>query len=128
MAGFGRETKQTRAIAALLSASSIEAAAALAGVPERTLRRWLAEDEAFGLELRNAQNALLSEHVAGLAAALTENRKRLVELRDGAQSESVQLRAAIALDDALQKWLQFAEFEQRLAALEAGMNTPAHDR
>lgn len=118
--------KKTRAIAALLSENTVEAAAVAAGVPARTLHRWLVEDEDFREALRAAQNRALSEHVAGLVAALGENRRRMIELRDNAESESVQLRACALIDEHLRTWLGLVELEQRIAAIEQSMGSNQH--
>src|SRR5216684_1676850 len=55
--GHGAKTEATRerAILALLCERSLRAAAARCGVGERTLRRWMAEDEAFRTELAAAR-------------------------------------------------------------------------
>lgn len=56
MAINGIRTNKKGAIEALLTAESIEAAAGVAGVGERTLFRWLNEDVEFQAALREAQN------------------------------------------------------------------------
>lgn len=121
MAGIGTDTRQTRAIAALLSAESIESAAGVAGVGVRTLRRWLAEDTTFVGALREAQSELLSENLRSLLAAMADNRRALIDLRDGAASEAIRLRAAVALDASLRSWWEAAELHNRLVALEAAL-------
>ncbi|MBX7251418.1 MAG: hypothetical protein K1X50_05485, partial [Candidatus Promineofilum sp.] len=47
---------QRRAIEALLSEASIDAAAEASGVGRRTLHRWLAEDATFTAALRASQD------------------------------------------------------------------------
>ncbi len=58
---------QRRAIEALLSEASIEAAATASGVPRRTLHRWLAEDVAFTAALRAAQDRAIDAAVSRLS-------------------------------------------------------------
>jgi len=71
--------QQAEAIAALLRATGVEAAAALVGIDEAVLRRWL-EDPRFRARYREARRAFLEdaaariEHLAGPAVeALARN-------------------------------------------------------
>jgi hypothetical protein len=58
-AGHGKKTDavRERAILALLSAPTIGQAAAQCGLGERTLRRWLTDDQAFQAEYEAARHA-----------------------------------------------------------------------
>jgi transposase-like protein len=69
--------KQEAAIAALLTADSITEAAKMAGVGERTLRRWLAEDEAFKREYRAARRQLVHHAATRLHQAMGDAVKTL---------------------------------------------------
>ena len=53
--GAKSEVVRARAILALLSEQTISKAATKAGVSEKTLRRWLADDEAFKAEYAAAR-------------------------------------------------------------------------
>ena len=60
MQGHGTKsaTVRERAIVALLSENTIGAAAQRCNVNERTLRRWMADDEAFKQELAAARRGM----------------------------------------------------------------------
>lgn len=64
--------KQERAIQSLLTSPTIGHAAVQAGVGERTLRRWLAEDRAFQAAYRDARRRIF-ETAVGKLAALSED-------------------------------------------------------
>ncbi|MET0647615.1 MAG: hypothetical protein ABW208_13445 [Pyrinomonadaceae bacterium] len=51
--------KKLMAVAALVTSPTVKEAAAKSGVGESTLRRWLAKDEKFSLEVREAQRQAL---------------------------------------------------------------------
>ena len=56
---------QNKAVSALLASKTIKAAADAAGVHERTLRRWLKDDDAFKAELQRTL-AELRQQTSGL--------------------------------------------------------------
>lgn len=68
MAGKSQKitARQQRAITALLESSTIIAAAQKAGVGERTLQRWLAEDQQFQKEYARASRLLYSQSLRRL--------------------------------------------------------------
>ena len=116
---------QHRAVAALIAVGTTRAAAQMAGVGERTLHRWLQEDENFRTALIDAQGRAVQHHVTALIAQLDANRQAMVNIRDSGQHESTRLRAAIAIDDSLRQWRSLAEFEDRIARLERSMSNEA---
>jgi hypothetical protein len=61
--GHGAKTVavRERAVAALMSEPTIARAAKRAGVNERTLRRWLAEDQAFKVAYATARRATFQD-------------------------------------------------------------------
>jgi phage terminase small subunit len=85
--------KQRKAIAAILTWPTKEAAAKAAGISERQLFRWLDEPE-FRAELKRAENELIQAAGTRLTAGLTLALDTLAELVKGAQSESVKRAAA----------------------------------
>lgn len=106
MTDNGRSGKVSRfqeaAIVGLLTEPTIEQAARRAGVSERTLYRWLRSDERFAAEYRRHRGVLLEGVVlelqrAGVDAVDTLRRNLTAE------SESVQVRAAMAILDYLLK-------------------------
>jgi len=120
MASNGKlNTRQRQAIAALLTSPNAKEAAALANVGERTLYRWLAENEAFKAALRQAQDEAIAVAVARLAGELPAAVDTIVQLRDGPDVPySVQLQAAKALLAESRLTREFGELIERLDELE----------
>lgn len=111
-------SRQQRAIAALLTTKSMSEAASSAGVGERTLYRWLAEDEAFRAGLARAESELLDTATRRLLALQGQAIETLEHLLSSAESESVRLRAAqVAIETSL-KLRELRDIDQRLTALE----------
>lgn len=112
--------KKKRALAALLSAPTKRAAAALAGVDYSTLRRWLTQDEAFRRAYQDELAALLegaSEQVRhGMLDAITTLRRIVA---DEEAPESTRVAAARVLVDSGLRLIETVDFEKRLSALEA---------
>lgn len=111
--------RQQKAIAALLVAPSIQGAATIAGVGERTLHRWL-KDQAFLLALRDAERAAVE--AAGrwllvLQEAALATFERLLDERVDVP-DSVRLRAAQAVLDNFFRLRELQTNEERLAELE----------
>jgi hypothetical protein len=81
--GHGTKPEAVReaAILALLSEKSIGAAAKSCGVNERTLRRWMTDDETFQAELTEARRAIFQagmHRVQALTAAAVETLEALM--------------------------------------------------
>lgn len=89
------KTNKTLAINALLSTTSIVEAANKAGIPERTLRRWLTEYE-FLRALKNAQGEVINEATRALLGRVNKAIQTIDSLMDdGSQpGASIQLRSA----------------------------------
>jgi transposase len=83
-------SRQQRAIAALLTSKSMSEAATSAGVGERTLYRWLAEDEAFRAGLARAESELLDTATRRLLALQGQAIETLEHLQTGERSGLVQ--------------------------------------
>ena len=115
-AKFGR--KQEEAIAALLSQRSIEDAARVVGVAEKTLRRWMQEPQ-FKAHYLQARREGVSQAVArlqqatGAAAAVA-----LKLLTDPNVPAAVRLRAAEFVFDRSSKGIELEDIEARVAELE----------
>jgi hypothetical protein len=99
---LGHGEKQERllelAIAALLTESTVEAAAAKAGVSYATLKGWLRRDEAFREEYAAARREILQGTVSRLLAASTRAVDTLVGLLD-CDRPATRARAAVAVLD-----------------------------
>ena len=119
MAGHGekRSRREEVAIAALLSESTLEKAAAKAKVSERTLRSWLKRPD-FLAAWREARRAVLEDAVAvmqklamGAAIALGENLK--------SANPNAKNAAALGLIDRAFRGVDVFELTERVEALEA---------
>lgn len=111
-------TKQARAVAALLSSSTTAEAATAAGVGERTLVRWLADD-GFRLAVREAQAEAIASAVRRLVAGLGVALDTLqAVMADAALSPAVRVRASAVWLDVSLRWSELADLELRVAALE----------
>lgn len=114
--------RQRAAVQALATSRTIGEACEACGVPERTIQRWR-KQPAFMAALREAEGELWRAGLRYLLTDQRENLESLVHIRQGGTSPAVRLRAAVALEAALQKrWsgLTLEDLEQRIAALEAG--------
>ena len=113
--------KQARAIAALLDPQNRtnEAAAVAAGVGKRTLQDWLSSDPDFQAELQAAQSAMIGEATRRLTSLCGLAVDALAECLDEYSPDKQKLAAAVAVLDRVLKFKELADFEQRLAALEA---------
>lgn len=83
-----------RAIVALLSEPSLGLAAKRCGVGERTLRRWMANDEAFQAELANARRATFEAGLVRVQALAELAVQTLEELLGAKKHPAVRLGAA----------------------------------
>ena len=69
--GTKSEAVREQAIVALLSAKSVGAAARQCGLNEKTLRRWLSDDEAFKSELAEARRGVFEAAINRVQALTT---------------------------------------------------------
>ena len=110
--------KQSRAVAALLSESTIKAAAEKVSVSERQLYRWLA-DGTFRAELQRAQDEALDLAVTRLAggtgAALDTLRAIMANpfSKDAARVRAAAVWLAVTL-----RWREVRDLAERVEALE----------
>ena len=118
MADDSPRPREARAIAALISQPTATAAAAAAGVGDRTLRRWMARPD-FSRRLRTAQNEVLDQAFGTLRVATVEAVAALREIvGDQAGAKSARVAAARVVLDGARRAFQMEELEQRLQALE----------
>ena len=83
-----------RAIVALLSERTLAAAAECCGVNEKTLRRWMADDEAFKADLAAARRAMFEAAMNRLQPLAARAVETLEALMDSSAPPSVRLGAA----------------------------------
>jgi len=112
--------KQVRAVIVLMESKDVRSAAIQAGISERTLFRWLADD-GFRSAMKEAEQEAIAQVVRRLSSlcALALDTLKATMQSKGA-SASVKVRAA---DVVLSKVLTFKElkdFDERLTALERG--------
>lgn len=117
-------TPQRRAIVALLSKPSIEAAADESGVPRRTLHRWLAEDVAFTAALRAAQDRAIDAAVSRLAGGAGDAADVLVSIaNDPTERGATRVSAARALLEGVLRMVELRDLASRVASLESRLTT-----
>jgi len=113
---FGR--KMEGAIAALLTRPSIEDAARVAGLGEKTLRRWMREPQ-FNLHYLRARREGVSQAIARMQQASgVAGTVALKLMTDLSTPAAVRLRAAEFVFDRAIKGIELEDFEARLAELE----------
>jgi hypothetical protein len=125
-AKFGRKMEQ--AIAALLSNTSVEAAARAVGVSANTLLRWMKEPE-FEDAYREARRTAFVQSIGRLpeasGAAVTTVLKIML---DPKTPPAIRLRAAeVALERGAQS-IEIEDFEARLAAMERAVGSVTRSR
>jgi hypothetical protein len=115
-AKFGR--KMEAAISALLTRPSIEDAARVAGVAEKTLRRWMREPRFIAQYLRARREGINQaiarmQQATGAAGTVT-----LKLMTDPNVPAAVRLRAAEFVFDRAIRGVELEDIEERLAELE----------
>lgn len=109
--------RQRRAVAALLSESSVDGAAQRAKVSRSTLYRWL-DDDAFNAELQRERSRIFSQVLNQVASAMGDAMKLLKEqVNDEALDPGTRQRAATEVLRAGAKFKEF-EIEHRLTRME----------
>lgn len=114
---FSRRAAQ--AISALLTAPTIGEAAKQAGIGERTLLRWLAEDTTFQAHYREARRAVVHQAITQVQQATGKAVTTLIavmEDRDAPASARVAA-ARVILEQAL-RGVETEDLETRIVALE----------
>ena len=108
--------RQERAVLALLTEATVARAAARAHVSERQLYRWQ-KVPAFRTAVVAASRELFEDALAKLRAAAPDATATIRNLRQRAKSESVRLRAALAIFEIPSK-IDLQDVLERVAALE----------
>ena len=123
---FGRiERKQELAVAALLTETSIEAAAKKCGIGESTLFRWL-QQPAFNAAYQEARGQVLTQAVAQLHTATTQAVATL-ELALTDAEWPARIRAAVAILDQAFKGREALDLSRRLTEIEGALRVQRAD-
>ena len=116
-AGHGDKGRlRERAIAALLSAPSLEQAAKKAGLSRATLYRWMREPD-FKTALRAARREVVDATIGRLQAATAEAVTALVKALT-CTTPTVRVSAARAILEFSFRSVELGDLEERLSALE----------
>lgn len=116
--GEKRTRKQQQAIAALLTATSLDAAAIQCGIAEKTLWRWT-QDPEFAAAYRKAQQRLLESAINALRqAALTFADTLRIVAADATAPPASRATAARSGLEILLKAASVEDLERRLSELE----------
>ena len=111
--------KRETAIAALLTEKSIRDAAAVVGVSDRTLRRWMADDKDFRDQYREARLQVVEHAVTRLQKACDTAVQTLEEvMKDGSAAASARVAASRAVLDTSIAGLERDRIEERLDEIE----------
>lgn len=115
--------KQERAIVALLTRPTVQEAARAAQVGERTLYRWLKDDDTFQMALRIARHESLTQAIGQLQRQTGAAVAALARIMgDQEAAPSAQVSAAKAILELAFKSYEIEEVEARIAALERRLN------
>ena len=116
---MSKKVRQQAAIQALISNSGIKDAAHVCGIAEKTLRRWLKEEE-FAAELRQAQQEI-SMRVTRAVIARAEGAAAVLDeiMNDKKTSPHARVAAARTLLENGLKAIETADILARIEELEA---------
>lgn len=113
----GLSGKQKKAIAALLSEPTTEAAAESAGVTSRTIRRWL-KQPAFRQALTQAETEAIEEAARLMAAASIQAVRTLLDIMKNEPESSERRQAAAVVLARVGPIRLLGQLENRLSELE----------
>ena len=111
----GLRANQTKALTAFAAGAATAGAAEAAGVTDRTIRRWLADDPRFGDELRRLRRAAADEVRTIAAAHAAEAVEHLTRLATGQHSNAPVRLGAIK---EMLRVVHSSDLEDRLRTLE----------
>ncbi len=101
----------------------VQSAAQQAGVGERTLHRWLCEDQTFRDALVEAENRVIDATIyrlAGMTGLALDNLEEVLDCKFAPIAPAgVRVRAATVILDQLVKLIQLQNLEGRVGAMEA---------
>ena len=120
MNSFGEKInrKKEQAISALLSQPTLKAAAEVAGIGEKTLWRWL-QNEDFQDAFMEVRRQLVQQVISNIQRSMSKAVNTLLEVMDDPDSPaSSKVQAARSIIDVGLKGLELEDFELRLSRLE----------
>jgi hypothetical protein len=130
MTGHGAKfaRKMEQAIAALLARPSIEDAARVAGVGEKTIRRWMQEPQ-FNARYLQARSASVRQSIARIQQATGAAGGTILRLMtDPNVPAAVRLRAAECVFSLAVKGIELEDIEVRLTELERAAEASKNKR
>ena len=116
--------RQQNALPALLSNNTLKEAAAEAGIGERTLVRWLTQDD-FKAGYRAARYIAMEEAFSVMQKSCTEAAMVIIEIMKSGTNDFVRLQAAQNVIGLANKSRTIEELEARIDALEQARDTSA---
>jgi hypothetical protein len=115
----GLEPRQERAIIALLNEPTIAKAADTAGVGERTLHRWLEQDQKFSKAYRRARREAFSHAIALTNRYAPHAVNTLVKvMSDSTAPHSARVSASVAMLRFSREGIELDDMVARIEALE----------
>ena len=120
--GEKKSRKEEQLIGALLSHSTIEAAARSVGISDATAWRWM-QDPEFAKQYREARRAAMSHATARLQEAAGEAVECLREVQRTGESDSARVSAARTILDQAFKAADLEDIQQRLNELERAVKS-----
>jgi hypothetical protein len=117
--------RQANALALLSAGQTVSQVVEQTGVGERTVRRWLAEDEVFRQQLEALQGERLRE-LARYASAVARGALSTLAgiATDDTQPAAARVSASKTLLDLTLRLREAVSIEERLVALEAALEIP----
>jgi Holliday junction resolvasome RuvABC DNA-binding subunit len=123
-AGSKKSRKVEQLIAALLTSATIADAAKVAGIGDKTARRWM-KDPDFAEQYRLARRSCMDQATAALQQAMSESVEALREIQFGGESEAARVSAARTIIDNALRSRESEDISARLDALEAALEDTA---
>jgi hypothetical protein len=112
-------TAQRSALDALHRGASKQQAGIIANRTERTISRWIADDEQFQQAVKQSTDAAVSDASRRLAGMLDDAIGVIAGIMsDGGISAHIRLRAAEIIISNTMRLIEFQQLEERIAALE----------
>jgi hypothetical protein len=112
-------TAQRSALDALHRGASKHQAGIIANRTERTINRWIADDERFQEALKQSTTIAVDDASRRLAGLLDDSIEVIVGIMgDGGISAHIRLRAAEIVISNTMRLIEFQQLEERIAALE----------